>query len=97
MSQLDRMAAYNDRENKKYHLKKVITKRVTTAFIAALAEFERVFGQEFGLGVSPSERSPEQIRLCEAYKVLRTIVLDRGNQQARGAQDDLHTFFSEDK
>jgi hypothetical protein len=97
MTQADRMADYNRAQERQRHLKQKVRRRVTTAFIAALAEFETQFGSHlWGKDLPPYSRTDAQREMWEAYQRVRAAVLDRGNEQARGAERDVEDFLKED-
>lgn len=76
----------------KERLKKIAMRKFKTCFIAALAEFEDVFGEMWGHNLSDDELTDTQKLNREKWRQVRTNILNKGNTQARAlvAEMDLH-------
>lgn len=76
----------------KERLKKIAMKKFKTCFIAALAEFEDIFGHIWGHNLSEDQLTTEQKTNHEKWQQVRTNILNKGNTQARAlvAEMDLH-------
>lgn len=80
-------------DDSKMRLKRIAAKKFRTCFIAALAEFENVFGLEvWGHQLPDSELTPQQRANRERWEQVRKNILDKGNAQLRslGMEIDLH-------
>jgi len=76
----------------KERLKKIAMKKFRTCFIAALSEFEDIFGYMWGHNLLENELTDEQKINREKWRIARTNILNKGNTQARAlvAEMDLH-------
>lgn len=80
-------------DDSKSRLKRIASKKFRTCFIAALAEFENVFGLEvWGHQLPESELTPVQKVNRDRWEQVRKNILDKGNAQLRalGMEIDLH-------
>jgi len=80
-------------DDSKDRLKRIAAKKFRTCFIAALAEFETVFGLDvWGHQLPESEVTPKQKANRERWEQVRKNILDKGNAQLRalGMEIDLH-------
>lgn len=80
-------------DNTKLRLKRICEKKFRTCFIAALAEFEKVFGLElWGHGLPCQELTPIQIANKIRWEQTRQAILNKGNTQSRAVSSeiDLH-------
>lgn len=71
----------HDRENLKKHLKK----KFTTTYIGAISKFEEMFGQLWGIGKDESRLTEEERQWREIWDIVRTEILNNGNNQSRAA------------
>jgi hypothetical protein len=84
-SQLDRAARARSREN----LPRQVETRLRTTLIGSLAAFEAAFGHLWGVGKPHSELTKDEAALRLLWERCRTGILDKGNDQIRGARKDL--------
>jgi len=80
-------------DDSKERLKRIAAKKFRTCFIAALAEFENVFGMEvWGHQMPEDELTPKQKANRDRWDQVRKNILDKGNAQLRalGMEIDLH-------
>ena len=79
---------YQDASRKR--LARILKKKMTTAFIGALARFEQFFGEEiWGHGKPEEECTPEQLAWREVWEECRTEVLNNGNHQWRAVENEV--------
>ena len=74
-------------------LKRIAHKKFRTCFIAALSEFENVFGLElWGHRLPENQITQQQKFNRERWEQVRKNILDKGNTQSRalGMEIDLH-------
>lgn len=88
----ERKKTNQERQNlfSKNKLKDDFKKRMKTTMIGALASFEDVFGELFGL--DKEELSPEQEKLCDMWEDVREDILDKGNKQIRYGLDEIDCY-----
>jgi hypothetical protein len=79
---------YLDRSKKR--LTNIITKKIQTSFIGAIAAVEEGLGFLWGHGKSPDELTDEERQMTELWNVVRAKILDNGNGQLRGAMNELN-------
>lgn len=80
-------------EDSKRRLVNIINKHMTTTFIAALASFEEEFGYLWGHGkTSKTEKEKEYFAI---WQKVRNEVLNRGNHELRGIQNELEYYIVE--
>lgn len=77
-------------EKSRTRLSKEVKKRIETTMIGALASIEKYFGDLWCHNCD--ERSPRQALLKNAYEVLRSEILDRGNKEIREIQAELQDY-----
>lgn len=80
-------------DDSRERLKKIAAKKFRTCFIAALAEFENVFGLEvWGHNLPENNITPEQKANRKRWEQIRTNILNKGNTQSRalGMEIDLY-------
>lgn len=80
-------------DDSKTRLKRIAAKKFRTCFIAALAEFENVFGLEvWGHQLPDNELTSQQKANRDRWEQVRKNILDKGNAQLRslGMEIDLH-------
>lgn len=83
----DRYAAHS-RETLKRH----ITSKLKTTMIGALASFEEAFGYLWGRGLDEEDLTPEQIKNRDVWELVRTEVLNKGNNQLRAAMSEIDLY-----
>ena len=79
-------------EQSRERLTKIISTKIKTSFIGALDVFEKHFGHFWGYNIETGETKPkslEERRLYELWQLVRTQVLDKGNNQLRAAQSEI--------
>lgn len=93
----------NERESKasnaKYlqeslaRLRKIVIKKMTTAFIGAMAKFETHIGTElWGHGLPAHKCTPDQLAWREVWQNCRNEILNHGNHQARSVEAELEQY-----
>lgn len=70
-------------------LSRSVRKKITTAFVGALARFEEYFGAAWGRGKPIHDCSPAELEARAVWDECRKAVLDNGNTQARGAEQEI--------
>lgn len=65
-----------------------VSKRFETAIIGSLARFEDTFGYLWGHS-SDKELTTQQQKFLDMWEILRTSILNHGNNQMRLALDDI--------
>jgi hypothetical protein len=70
-------------------LDKIVTTKIRTSFVGALAKFEEDFGFLWGHNKSIEQLTPEEKEMRELWDQTRTAVLNNGNNQLRGAQTEI--------
>jgi len=70
-------------------LDKIITTKIRTAFIGAIAAFEDEFGFLWGQGKSSDSLTDEETQMRELWDLSRTNILNLGNGQLRAAQNEI--------
>jgi transcription termination factor Rho len=74
-------------EQSRKRLDNIISKKIKTTFIGAIAAFEEEFG--FLWGANKSERTEEEQEMYDLWQQARTRILNHGNAQLRGAQNEI--------
>lgn len=88
------VANRKERSNQEYNessrdrLGNIVSKKMTTIMIGALSEFENAFGYLWGRD-SNKPLSLEQKRLKARWYDVRNNILNRGNSQIRGFQEEI--------
>lgn len=72
-----------------------ISKRFETTTIGILARFEDTFGYLWGHN-SDKELSLQQQKFLDMWEILRTSILNHGNNQMRLAIDDIISHIEEE-
>jgi hypothetical protein len=80
------------RDNSKKRLLTVLEKKFKTTMIGALARFEDTFGYLWGHGKDDVELTERELEFRKMWEDTRTEVLNNGNNQLRGAQDELAQY-----
>jgi hypothetical protein len=91
----DKEVRYN--ESSKDRLSKVSKKKIQTTMIGALSSIEAHFGFLWGQDNSEEltprqELTPEQEHMKEVYELVRSEILDRGNNQVRNLEAELTQY-----
>lgn len=79
-------------EESRARLARAVDTKIQTAFVGALALFEKHLGEVWGHGIPDAHRTPEQRRLKVAWDACRTAVLDHGNRQRRSARSEVTEY-----
>ena len=80
----------NYQEESKRRLNTIITKKIRTSFIGAIAACEEGLGFLWGHGKPDDERTSEEKAMDEIWQVVRANILDNGNGQLRGAINEIN-------
>jgi len=78
------------RERSKKRLANIITTKIRTAFIGAIAAVEEGFGFMWGHDKPESELTEDEKTMAEVWEAVRASILDNGNGQLRGAINEIH-------
>ena len=71
----------------------ILTKRVQTSYIFALAEIERTFGYLWGIDIEDeSQLTEQQKQFYEMFLRLRKNIFDNGNNQLRAMTYELDQY-----
>jgi hypothetical protein len=73
-------------------LKRHITSKLKTTMIGALASFEEAFGQLWGKGLDDVELTSDQRQYKDIWELIRTEVLNKGNNQLRAAMSEIDQY-----
>jgi len=76
-------------EQSRKRLDKIVTTKLRTSFIGALAAFEEEFGFLWGHNLDEDELTPEQLNMRELWNNVRTNVLNNGNTQLRAVRTEI--------
>jgi len=76
-------------EQSRRRLDKIVSTKVRTAFIGALAAFEEEFGFLWGHEASEDHLTAEQQNMRELWIRARTNVLNNGNTQLRALRNEI--------
>jgi hypothetical protein len=76
-------------EGSRQRLEKIITTKIRTAFIGALAAFEEHYGFLWGNDKESSNLTKEEREMQSLWIETRTQVLNNGNAQIRAAQNEI--------
>lgn len=74
-------------EQSRKRLDNIISKKIRTTFIGAIAAFEEEFG--FLWGKDKNGRTEEEQQMYDLWQQARTKILNHGNAQLRGAQNEI--------
>jgi len=78
--------------NSKKRLMNNVAKKLQTTMIGALAQFEKQFGELWGIDEDIGNLTPEQQFYRSKWESVRTEVLNNGNNQIRAAMDELSQY-----
>lgn len=73
-------------------LKKHLTTKIRTTMIGSLDRFERFFGELWGHGKDEHDLSSEEIKNRQLWEVVRTEILNNGNNQIRAAMSEIDEY-----
>lgn len=76
-------------EQSRRRLDKIVSTKIRTAFIGALAAFEEEFGFLWGQGAPEDQLTEEQQDMLELWNRARTNVLNNGNTQLRAVRNEI--------
>jgi hypothetical protein len=76
-------------EQSRRRLDKIVTTKMRTAFIGALAAFEEEFGFLWGQDSPEEDLTKEQAEMRELWVRARTNVLNNGNTQLRAVRNEI--------
>jgi len=76
-------------EQSRKRLDSIISKKVRTTFIGALAAFEEEFGFLWGHGLPDNQLTDEHKDMLVLWNQARTNVLNNGNTQLRAVRDEI--------
>ncbi len=71
-------------------LKSIISKKIKTAMIFPISQFEIEFGYIWGHGLPDSELTEEQRQAREVWQECRKRIFDNGHKQIRNACTELN-------
>lgn len=84
------------KEDSRERLVRSLEKKFKTTFIGALAHFEEAFGpQLWGKGLAYGQLSELQLRNKKTWDLVRTNVLNNGNNQLRAAIQEIAEYTVE--
>ena len=73
----------------KKKLMDLVNKKFKTTMIGAIASFEEAFGQLWGHGLQDQDLDEDQQYWRGIWEDVRDEILNKGNAQARAAQEEL--------
>jgi len=76
-------------EQSRRRLDKIVSTKIRTAFIGALAAFEEEFGFLWGHDIPEDQLTGEQKEMRELWNTARTNVLNNGNTQLRAVRNEI--------
>ena len=76
----------------KKRLTNIVSKKINTSFIGAVAQIEDYFGFLWGIDVPESEKTEEQRKMYEIWQALRSEILTNGNNQLRAAKNEISQY-----
>jgi len=77
------------KEDSKERLSKIMKKKINTTMIGALSSIEDHFGSLWNNGQNMTD---EQQALYDTYQVIRSEILDKGNNQSRNVDAELNQY-----
>lgn len=80
------------RTSSKKRLIKNVEKKFKTTMIGALAQFEEMFGDLWGHPKRVEDKTSEELENYEQWQIVRTAVLNNGNNQLRAAMDEIAQY-----
>lgn len=82
-------------EDCRRRLDKIISKKIETTFIGAVASFEKYFGFLWGQEKDERDLTREEIQLDKLWEQCRNEILNKGNKNLRAAQDEISNHIIE--
>jgi len=81
-------------EASKQRLNNIVSKKMQTCFIGALAAFEEIFGFLWGHNKDFDNLNIEEKEMRKLWEIVRMRILNNGNQQLRSIQSEIvnHTI-----
>jgi hypothetical protein len=76
-------------EASRQRLDKLVSTKIRTAFIGALAAFEESYGFLWGIDKDENDLTTEELDMQILWEQTRTKVLNNGNAQVRAAQTEI--------
>lgn len=73
-------------------LKRHVSTKLRTTMIGALDKFEKIFGNLWGHGKAAAELTPEEAENRKLWELVRTEVLNNGNNQLRAAMSEVDQY-----
>jgi len=77
-------------EESRRRLDRIISNKMRTTFIGALASFEEIFGFMWGHGESEDDLSEQQLMMRQLWDEARTQILNKSNNQLRAVRTELN-------
>lgn len=77
------------REVSRKRLDKIISTKIRTTFIGAIAAVEEYMGFLWGSGKDPDDLTAEEAKISELWEQVRTRILNNGNTQLRAASNEI--------
>ena len=78
--------------NSKEQLKRAIDTKINTTMIGSLSRFEKLFGYLWGDRRPVSELNQEEAEFREDWELVRSQILDNGNDQKRAAFQEIDQY-----
>ena len=76
-------------EDCRRRLDKIVSTKIRTSFIGAIAKFEEKFGALWGQDKKEDELTEEELQMRRLWDGVRTAILNNGNNQLRSAQNEI--------
>lgn len=76
-------------EDSKKRFDKILSTKVNTVMIGAIAAFEESFGFLWGKGKAQEDLTTEELEFSELWQNVRNKVLNNGNNQLRALKNEL--------
>lgn len=76
-------------ESSRRRLDKIVSTKITTTFIGAIAAFEEEFGFLWGHNLNEYDLTEEQLNMRDLWNKARTRILNSGNNQVRAASNEI--------
>ncbi len=82
------------KEQSKQNLRKSVSTKIRTTMIGALSVFEDYFGYLWGCG-QERELTPNEEKFFQMWEDARAEILDKGNSNLRGAEEEISNYECE--
>lgn len=96
MKRIIELAKRSNDERFLSHSKETLKRHINTKFltttIGALAKFETIFGHLWGHGLPDNRLTPDQAKNKQLWEIVRTEILNLGNNQLRAAMSELEQY-----